>query len=137
MSFQHTNSTCNPYKYQWQAILPIQFSGNSFLQVKMPNMPTNLPTYIYSERIKISHCDNSSRPHVQLGYIMNPRPTNNFWISGLSRSNLSPSSCLQTFQLEFCAEVRFSSIKTIDYRKKTFHRVSSCYAISRFDLGRT
>ena len=41
---------------------------------------------------KISHCDNSSRPHVQLGYIMNPRPTNNFWISGLSRSNLSPSS---------------------------------------------
>ena len=67
---------------------------------------------------------------------MNPRPTNNFWISGLSRSNLSPSSRLQKFQLEICAEVRFSSIKTIDYQKKTFHRVSSCYAISRFDLGK-
>ena len=52
MSFQHTNSTCNPYKYQWQATLPIQFSGNSFLQVKMPNMPTNLPTYIYSAVIR-------------------------------------------------------------------------------------
>ena len=81
MSFQHTNSTCNPYKYQWQAILPIQFSGNSFLQVKMPNMPTNLPTYIYSvciqkdtetEKMIYYYRDSSTEPDSKQGSYLEP-----------------------------------------------------------------